>query len=251
MALPTNRDELIQYCLRELGAPVLEINVDDDQIEDRVDEALDMYRDFHSDATERIYLIHEITATDVANQWIPISPDITQVVKLYPVNSSFLFSSNMFSFKYQFALSDFHTLHNFSSGTFSYYEQMRQYLSMLDMKLNGTPQVTFSRRGNKLYIWGDFEDGDIVEGDYIVAEVVQYLPESNTNIWSDRFLLRYTTQLIKRQWGQNMKKFDGMQLPGGVTINGQQLYDEATESLRELKEEMRLEFEEPVDFFVG
>lgn len=251
MALPTSRDEMIRYCLRELGAPVTDINVDDDQVEDRVDEALTVYRDFHSDATERIYLAHQITATDMANKYIPVSSDVIYVTKLFPVSGSFLTSSNMFSFRYQFALSDFHNLHTFGSGTISHYEQVRQYMSMLDMKLNGTPQIDFTRRGGKLYIYGDFDDGDIVEGDFVVAEVYQIIPESTPEIWSDRFLMRYTTQLIKKQWGTNMKKFDGMQLPGGVTINGQQLYDEAVEALRDLKDEMRLEFEDPVDFFVG
>ena len=151
MAVPTSRPTLIDYCKRRLGDPVLEINVDEDQLEDRIDEALQYYQEFHSDATVRTYLKHLITTDDVTNEYITLSSDIIFVSKLFPVSSSFGTSFNFFDIKYQMMLNDIADLQNFA-GDLAYYEQLQQYLSLLDMKLNGLPQVQFSRRENKLYI---------------------------------------------------------------------------------------------------
>jgi hypothetical protein len=129
---------------------------------------------------------------------------------------------------------------------------MQQYLSLLDMKLNGHPQTTFARHQDRLYIHGEFKDGDIKEGEYIVAEVYTVLdPDSNTSIYNDLWLKEYATALIKRQWGMNLLKFDGVQLPGGVLLNGRQLYDDATADIDRLRERIRSEFELPADFFMG
>lgn len=251
MAIITTRQQLIDYCLRRLGDPVIEINVDVDQIEDKVDDALQMYNEYHQDGTKRIYLQHEITQTDIDNGWVPISSNIQRVVRVFPIDSSFINSSNMFSFKYQFALSDFHDLPSINGGL-AYYDQVRQYLALLDMKLNGTPQHTFSRRENRLYIHGDFTDGDLSVGEYIVAEIYQFVDaDSNTSIFDDMWIKDYTTALIKHQWGSNMSKFDGMQLPGGVIINGRQILDDANGEIEILRERLRSEFEKPIDFFVG
>ena len=251
MANPTSRATLIEYCKRRLGDPVIEINVDEDQLEDRVDEALQYYQEYHSDATVRTYLKHQITATDVTNEYIPISSDIIFVSKLFPISSSFNSSYNFFDIKYQMMLNDIADLQNFV-GDLAYYEQMQQYLSMLDMKLNGTPQVQFSRRQNRLYIFGDFADEDIKAGEYIIAEVYQIVdPETYTSVYNDMWIKEYTTSLIKQQWGQNLIKFEGMQLPGGVVLNGRQIYDDATNEIAQLRENLRLEQELPPDFFVG
>jgi len=251
MAIISSRQGLVDYCLRRLGDPVIEINVDIDQIEDKVDDALQVYQEFHSDATVRLYLSHQITQADVDNQYIPLSADILYVSKLFPVDSSFINSTNMFSFKYQFALSDFHSLPMISGGL-QYYEQVRQYLSLLDMRLNGTAQVQFSRRQNRLHIFGDFADGDLKVGEYVVAEVYQIIdPEVHTSVYNDMFMKDYTTALIKQQWGQNLSKFDGMQLPGGVQIDGRRILEEANVELEGVRERMRSEQELPVDFFVG
>jgi len=251
MANPTSRATLIDYCKRRLGDPVIEINVDEDQLEDRVDEALQYYQEYHSDATLRTYLKHQVTADDVTNEYIPLSSDITFVSKLFPVASSFNSSFNFFDIKYQMMLNDIADLQNFA-GDLAYYEQMQQYLSMLDMKLNGTPQVQFSRKQNRLYIFGDFADDDIKAGEYIIAEVYSIVdPETYTSIYNDMWLKEYTTSLIKQQWGQNLIKFEGMQLPGGVTLNGRQIYDDATGEIERLRENLRLEHELPPDFFVG
>jgi hypothetical protein len=138
------------------------------------------------------------------------------------------------------------------AGDLSYLFQMEQYLSLIDQQFNGMPQVRHSRRQGRLYIDGDFADGDIQAGDYIVAEVYQVIdPETYTSIWNDMFMKDYLTQLIKQQWGLNMSKFEGMQLPGGITISGRQMYEDATAEILRLEENLRLEQELPVDFFIG
>ena len=251
MANPTSRDTLIDYCKRQLGDPVLEINVDEDQIEDRIDEALQYYQEYHSDATIRTYLKHLVTATDVSNEYIPIASNILYISRLFPISSSFNSSFNFFDIKYQMMLNDVADIQNFA-GDLAYYEQMQQYLSILDMKLNGHPQTTFARHQDRLYIHGEFKDGDIKEGEYIVAEVYTVLdPDSHTTIYNDLWLKEYATALIKRQWGMNLLKFDGVQLPGGVLLNGRQLYDDATADIDRLRERIRSEFELPADFFIG
>ena len=229
MAVPSSRATLIDYCKRRLGEPVIEVNVDEDQVEDRVDEALQYYREFHSDATIRTYLKHQITATDVANEYITLASNILFVSKMFPLTSSFNNSRNFFDIKYQMMLNDIADLMNFA-GDLAYYEQMQQYLSLLDMKLNGQPQVQFA----------------------IVAEVYSEVNDSDhTSIFNDMFVKEYTTALIKQQWGMNLIKFEGMQLPGGVILNGRQIYDDATGEIATLRENLRLEHEFPPDFFVG
>ena len=251
MAAPNSRGTLADYCKRRLGEPVIEVNIDEDQVEDRIDESLQYYREFHSDATVRTYLKHLVTATDVTNQYIPIATNIIFISKMFPVAGGIVGGSGMFDIKYQMMLNNIHDLMNFA-GDLAYYEQMQQYLSTLDMKLNGAPQVQFSRRQNRLYVFGDFADKDIVAGDYIVAEVYTEVSDSDhTSIFNDMFVKEYTTALIKQQWGQNLIKFEGMQLPGGVILNGRQIYDDATAEIATLRENIRSEHEFPPDFFVG
>lgn len=247
---PDTRDELIDYCLRRLGSPVIEINVATDQVEDRIDDAIDFYQEFHSDATHRTYLKHLVTSDDVTNKYIPIPSSVIYVTKLFPIITAGN-TSNFFDIKYQMMLNDIADLQNFA-GDLAYYEQMQQYLGMLDMKLNGTPQVQFSRRQNRLYVFGDFADKDIKAGEYIIAEVYQIVdPDTHTSVYNDMWLKEYTTALIKQQWGANLIKFEGMQLPGGVVLNGRQIYDDATSEIAQLRENIRLEHELPADFFVG
>ena len=252
MAPPNSRDTLIDYCKRRLGDPVLEINVDEDQIEDRIDEAIQYWQEYHSDATARTYLKHLVTSTDVVNEYIPISSDILYVSKVLPMNSSFGSGGvNFFDIKYQLMLNDIADLQNFA-GDLAYYEQMNQYLSMLDMKLNGTPQTQWSRHQDRLYIFGDFQDQDIQAGDYLVAEVYTAIaPDTHTSVYNDMWLKEYSTALIKQQWGMNLIKFEGVQLPGGVILNGRQLYDDATSEIETLRQRIREEHEFPADFFVG
>ena len=203
MAIPTSRATLIDYCKRRLGEPVIEVNVDEDQVEDRVDEALQYYQEYHSDATVRTFLKHQVTADDVTNEYIPIASNILFVSRLLPLTSSFNTSRNFFDIKYQMMLNDIADLMNFA-GDLAYYEQMQQYLSLLDMKLNGHPQTQFARRQNRLYIFGDFADKDIQAGDFLLAEVYSVVdPNTHTSVFNDIFVKEYTTAQIKQQWGMN------------------------------------------------
>jgi len=247
MALPSSRQTLIDYCLRRLGQPVIEINVDTDQVEDRVDDALSIYREFHDDALVRVFLKHQVTQTDIDNGYVPISADIPYITKVFPLNPTYS-NVNMFDIRYQLMLNSLADFMQFAGGM-SYYYQLEQYLDFLDRVLTGEPLITFSRNEQRLYLHGNFEDEDVLVGEYIIMEAYQ---EVNTSeIWNDIFLRDYTTQCIKQQWGANLIKFDGMQLPGGVTMNGRQLYDDATQEMQRLEEKLRLEYERPVDFFMG
>jgi len=250
MATPNSRQSLIDFCLRRLGAPVIEINVDDDQIEDKVDDALQMYQEFHSDATYRTYLKHVITQSDKDNGYIPIDSNIIYVSQLFPLNTTFS-SVNMFDIRYQMMLNSLGDFMNFAGGM-SYYYQMQQYLEFLDQVLSGYPQTTWSRHQDRLYVWGEWSNGDLDVGDYVVAEVYTAVdPDTFSSVYNDMFMKNYTTALIKQQWGMNMSKFEGMQLPGGVTISGRQILEDANAELKELEEKLRLEQELPPDFFVG
>lgn len=251
MANPTSRTTLIDYSKRKLGDPVIEINVDEDQLEDRLDEALQIFQEYHSEGTFRTFVSHQITATDVTNEYVSVASDILFVARMFAIDATFGSSINFFDIKYQMMLNDIADMHNYV-GDLAYYEQMQQYLSLLDMKLNGTPQIEYSRKQDRLYIFGDFADGDLKAGDFIVYEAYKIIdPSTFTKVFNDMWLKEYTTALIKQQWGQNLIKFEGMQLPGGVTLNGRQIYDDATQDLERLRERLRLDHETPVDFFIG
>lgn len=251
MAEITTRQGLIEYCLRRLGHPVVEVNVAQEQLEDKVDDALQVYQEFHDDALLKGYMKYQITSTDVTNTYIPISPDIVYVSRLFPLANVFNDTHGMFDFKYQLMLNDLAWMHTWTNSL-SYFVQTKQYIELLDMTLSGQPQVSFSRHQDRLYIHGEWWNGDIKTGDYVVAEVHQIIdPETHTSVYNDMFLKDYTTALIKQQWGRNMSKFEGMQLPGGVTISGREMLTEATEEIRDLRERMRLEQELPVDFLIG
>ena len=250
MANPNSRQTLIDYCKRRLGDPVIEVNVDEDQLEDRVDEALQYFREYHSEATYRGYIQHQVTQTDIDNKYIDISSNVQHVTKLFKLQQG-IFSRNMFSIKYQMHMNDIANMHSYI-GDLAYYEQVMQYMSLLDMRLNGTPQVDFVRKQNRLYIHGNFEDEDVKVDEYLVAEVYSVISgDDHTAIWNDLWLKEYTTALIKLQWGSNLIKFEGMQMPGGVTLNGRQLYEDAMQELERLREKLRNDHELPVDFFIG
>ncbi len=249
MSNPSTRQELADYCLRSLGAPVIEINLDEDQIEDRIDEALQFYQEFHGDATLRNYGKHQITNTDITNEYITLPDNWIFVNRVFPF-SGISSGQNMFSYKYQIMLNDIYDMTKGDAGVLSY-EMSMQYLNSIDMILNGTPTIRWQRHANRLYIdttWGE----KLLEGDWIVVEGRTTIdPEDHSKIYNDLWLKRYLTALMKRNWGDNLKKFEGIQMPGGVTLNGQKIFDESLIEIDKLEQEMYSRFELPVDMQVG
>ncbi len=248
MAKPTTRTELAEYCLRELGSPVVEINIDDDQIEDRIDEAIQFWQEYHSDATVKTLIKHQVTASELTSNEIEVPDSILSVVRVLAFQD---FSSNsIFNAKYQMYLNDFYGMRN-PSGLLNY-ELTQQYMSLVEDILNGHGQMfAFNRHKNTVKFHADIAD-HVSEGDYIIFEAYQTVdPSSYADVFDDMGLKELLTLLIKKQWGQNLSKFEGMQLPGGVTINGATIYEQATTDLQTLKETWQLKYEEPVDFFIG
>lgn len=250
MANPTSRATLSDYCLRALGSPVIEINIDDDQISDRIDEALQYYQNFHTDSVVRTFRKHQVTSTDYTNRYITLPDDVIYVLRVLPIGSAGG-TQGIFSVDYQLHLNDLYDLRR--PGNLINYEMTRQYMSLIDMTLNGMDQgIIFSRNLNgRLEIECDWTSR-IPVGSWIVVECYQTInPESYTKVYNDQFLKRYATALIKRNWAQNLSKFKGMVLPGGVTIDGTELMAQAKEEIKELELESRSVWETPVDFYCG
>ena len=247
MATITSRSDLKDYCLRSLGAPVIEINVDNDQVEDRIDDAFQFYREYHFDAVEKVYLKHQITANNISDQYIEISDAVVGVERVFPfMNKST--GTNIFDIKYQILINDLYTL---MSTDLIYYTAVRQELELINQLLVGQKPIRFNRHMNRLHIDMDWA-ADVVPGTYIIVECWRILdPDVFTNVYNDMFLKRYATAQIKKQWGNNLKKFAGVQLPGGVTLNGEIIYQEAIEEIRQIETEIQSRFELPVDMFVG
>lgn len=250
MAKPNSKSSLIQYCLRSLGAPVIEVNVDEDQLDDRVEEALQFYQEYHSDAVEHVYLKHEVTSDDITNGFIPsTSLDLVQnIQRVFPFGSTS--TGGMFNVKYQLHLNDIYNLNY--GGALVDYEMRMQHLSLMGQIIDdGVKHVEWNRHRNNLRIDMDW-DKEVDIGDYIIIECDRVVdPDTYVDVYNDYYLKKYATALIKKQWGVNLKKFEGMQMPGGVTFNGQQMFDEAQDEIEKLEEKARLNWELPVDFFSG
>ena len=243
----TTLDDFKRYCLRSLGAPIINIDVTDEQIQDRYEDALKMYQQHHFDGTERTYLSHQITATDIANKYIALPANITGVVRIIPrgVGAIGTGDSALFSAQHTFLMSEMSPLWN--AGSISYYEHSMQHLTLLDQLLNGKPGFRFNKVRNRIYIDVSWER-KLTEGTFIVIECqVALSPEENNEIWDDPWLKKYATAQIKRQWGEGLKKFAGVQLIGGVALNGQQIYDEAEQEILRLEQELRDVYEEPAE----
>lgn len=245
MAKPTSREELIQYCFRTLGAPVLEINVDEDQVDDRIDEALQKFRDFHMDGQHRSYIPIQITAESITNKYIILDDNVLYITRVLPISNSYA-AINMFSMKYQMYLNDFYAL--YKAESLQYFVQMQQYLQEVDSLLNGIQTIQYQRHGNKLRI--EMNWSELTPGQFIIAEAYVAVDE-NEEMWNDAWLKKYSTALIQRQWGQNLSKFDGMQLPGGVTINATKILEEANANIEALEIALRDSYELPADFITG
>ena len=243
----TTRQSLIDYCLRELGEPVVEINIDDQQVEDRVDEAIEFFRQYHYDGIEKVYLKHLVTNDDVAQKSIPITDLVYGVTRVFPVAAGTSTSKSIFDLQYQLRLND---LYDLTSTSVIYYSMVMSHLSLLDQTLNGHPLYRFNRLTNRLYIDENWVE-NIVPGSYILVECYRALdPATAPRMYNDSWLKHYVTALIKKQWGTNLKKFSGMQLPGGVTIDGDKIYQEAKDEIKDLEEDLRNK-SAPLEFMMG
>ena len=281
MAKPASRTQLVDYCLRKLGAPVLEINLDDDQIDDLVDDAIQLFNERHFDGVERMYLKYELTQDDIdrgqakntdgvgivtttatstnisgygttTSNWYETSnflqvPDsVVGVEKIFKFDSSTI-SGGMFSIKYQLFLND---LYRFNSIELLQYSMTKSYLSDIDFLLTTDKQVRFNKRQDRLYL--DIDWGSETAGNYLVLDCYRALdPTSFTQVYNDVFLKQYLTALMKRQWGQNLIKFRGVKLPGGIELNGREIFDDAEREIEGLRSRMSSEYELPPYDFIG
>lgn len=245
MAQPTSIAEFKAYCLRQLGAPVIRVELSDDQQDDAVDNALTKFREYHYDATTRTYLKHTVTSTDMTNKYLPIDDTIQSVVKCVAFSEA---NMNIFDVRYQLRLQDFY---NFSNVSMVHYVITMEKLALIDWLLNAKPTVSFNRLTNKLYLNIDWAN-KVAVGDILVFEVYKQLSETvDTKMWSDQWLKKYATALMRLQWGSNLKKFPGVQLLGGVTLNGQQVYEEAKDEVATLETELYRDYQPPTRIFIG
>lgn len=248
----TTLDDFKRYCLRSLGAPVVSVDVTDDQIQDRYEDAKRKYQDHHYDGTVRSYVKHQITATDRANKYISVPANVMGVVRILPytVGAAGSQDSNLFSVQYQYLLNEMYTL--WTAGNISYYVHTMQHLTMLDQLLNGKPTIRFNKVQNRVFLDTNW-DKRLLEDMYVVLECyVAVDPVEYPEVFEDPWFKRYTTALIKRQWGENLKKFSGVQMIGGAALNGQQIWDEAVQEIATLEAELRNTWEEPPEaIFVG
>ena len=227
MATPTSRDTFKEYCLRTLWKPVVDINVDDQKVEDRIDDALQYYRDYHFDGTERIIKKIELTQTLKDNKQIDLSsesPEIIGVTRMFDIGDA-TSTNNLFNIRYQIALNDLYDLSRYDLVPFYMNFQNIRFIEEI---LIGRQPLRYNRHVNRLSIDMDWEKLNV--GDFVVAHVYAKVdPGTYPDIWSDRWLIRYTTSLFKESWGSNLSKFTGLQLPGGVQLNGQEIISQATQ----------------------
>jgi hypothetical protein len=275
MSKPSTRQELVDYCLRRLGAPVLEINVDDDQIDDLVDDALQYFNERHFDGVERMYLKYQITQNDInrsrakgtsgvgivtttgssgigtfnfyeTENYIQVPDSVIGIEKVFKFDTSSI-SGGMFSIKYQLFLND---LYYFNSVELLQYAMVKSYLEDIDFLLSTDKQIRFNKRQNRMYL--DIDWGAQSAGNFLVIDCYRTLnPNEFTKVYNDSFLKQYLTSLIKRQWGQNLIKFKGVKLPGGIELNGREFYEDAQKELDDLKQRMSSEYELPPYDFIG
>ena len=263
MANPATREQLKQYALRTLGKPVIEINVDDDQAEDRIDEALQYFAQYHYDGVERTYLKYKVTQADVdrikspsgdtassvtknsvttayteQNNFIVVPEAVLAVTRIFPLSNRG--NQNLFDIRYQLRLND---LYDFSSTSVINYDVVLRHLDFLDHILVGEKPLRFNQHDNRLYVDMDWEE-DLQVGEFLVIECYRKLdPTTFTDVNDDVFLKRYVTALFKKQWGANLSKFNGVAMLGGVTLNGQQIYSEALQEVDKLEQEIRSTYE--------
>lgn len=245
MALPYSREEFAKFCLRQLGMGAINIEVTDEQIDDAIDIALQWYTDYNAEAVEKVYYKHQITSTDITNKWIPMPENIIGVVNIFPMGDA-MNINNMFSIRYQIALNDLYTLTNVS--LVPYYMTMQQ-LRTIEEILVGRPMFRYSRHLDRCYI--DIDWSTMATGNYLVLEAYQVIdPELFPEIYTDRWLIKYCTALIKKQWGNNTKKQQIM-MPTGELWSGQTIYNEAIAEIAEMDENAAKNYSLPPMDMIG
>jgi len=278
MAQPSTRGELIDYCKRQLGAPVLEINVADEQIEDIIDDAVQFFQERHFDGVYQSYRKYAITQEDIDrgqggttgagittttvdttvgvttqftytenSNFLPIPPEVIGVTKIFHFDGSNTITNNMFSVKYQLFLND---IYYWGTTELLSYAMVKTYLEDINFLLTTEKQIRFNKRQDRLYL--DIDWGSVSVGDYLVIDCFTLLdPSTYPRVWNDSFLKPYATALIKRQWGQNMSKFQGVKLPGGIELNGMEMYEQAEKELERIRENMSNTYELPPLDMIG
>jgi hypothetical protein len=248
MAMPTSRTEFKDYCLRKLGFPVIEINVEDMQVQDRIDESFSYYWDYHFDGVERDFYKWSLTSTDIENRYLTVPDNIIGAVRIFDIGDA-LSTNNLFNIRYQIALNDLYDLTSFNQSLVTYFTNM-QHIQFIEELLVGRQPIRFNRHTNRLYVDMDWEK--MQAGEYVIAEVYKIVdPEIYNDVYKDRWLLNYATAKIKYQWGSNLSKFGGLQLPGGVSFNGSQIMNEAEAEINKLEAEMTSSYSLPVTDMIG
>ena len=242
-----SRQAFKDYVLRRLGSPVIDVNVDDEQVEDRIDDALLKFRDYHYDGTEHLYYPHQLTSTDITNKYITLPENIIGVTRIFDVSDSYG-AMNLFNIRYQLHLNE---LFNITSVAITPYVMAMRHIEFLEEVFVGKKPVRFNRHMDKLYVdmkW----DEDVQAGKYIIIDCYRTVdPETYPDVWDDPWLKDYATALVKRQWGENLKKFEGMNLPGGITFNGQKIWEEANLKVEELEQKVINDYSLPVTDMIG
>ena len=283
MASPSSRSELADYCRRQLGAPVLEINVADEQVDDIIDDAVQYFQERHFDGVAQAYLKYKITQDDIDrgrasmetnkkqtgittttatadiagtdvtfsyyenSNFLEIPPAVIGVTKIYHFDGTNTMTNNMFSVKYQMFLND---IYYWGSTELLTYAMTKTYLEDINFLLTTEKQIRFNKRMDRLYL--DIDWGSVSKDDWLVIYCFRQLnPDDYNRVWNDSFLKKYTTALLKRQWGQNLLKFQGVKLPGGVELNGRQIYDDAEKDLEIIREQMSNTYELPPLDMIG
>jgi hypothetical protein len=257
MATITNRNDFKTYCLRRLGFPVIEINVDDDQVEDRIDDALQYWQDYHFDGLQKVYYIKGLQQTDIDNRYLDLSQstdaqgnpmEIVGITRIFPVSDS-QSSVNMFDLRYQLRLNE---LYDFTSASYINYTLTQQHLRSLEIMFTGEVPIRFQRHMQRLYIDWAWGASEAPVGTVVIAEAYAAInPDVYNLVWNDRWIKEYATQLIKRSWGNNLSKFANLQLPGGVTLDGKTIQKEATDEIERLEKEMEMNYGAPLEFFMN
>lgn len=257
MSAITSRTDFKNYCLRRLGFPVIDINVDDDQVEDRIDDALQYWQDYHFDGMQKVYYIHALTQTDLNNKYLDMSSirdssnnatEVLGVTRIFPIQDSSA-TINMFDLRYQLRLNE---LYDFTSASYINYTLTQQHLRSLEIMFTGEIPIRFQRHMQRLFVDWAWGSSQAPVGTIAVLECYTTLnPDYYARVWNDRWLKEYATELIRKQWGSNLKKFGGIQLPGGVVLNGDKIYADAEEEIRRLEQDMENNYGGVLEFYLN